>query len=105
MEASALIPLVLQFGGDLTPTRIAKLLYLIDLGWVQLNGCPLTKLPYVWHKHGPYCSEIADELWVLEDEGAIKDKSVVSSNREYTIYSLAGATDEVSQILKGWPVL
>ena len=86
-QAEALIPTVLQFGGDLTPTRIAKLLYLIDLGWVQLNGASLTKLPYVWHKHGPYCPEIEEALWGLEDEGAIREQSF--SGKEYTIYSLA----------------
>lgn len=68
-----LIPHILRSsnGKPLARTRIAKLLYLIDLSWLELYNHTLTGLPYEYHRDGPYCNEIEAALWSLEDEGAV----------------------------------
>lgn len=68
-----LIPHILRNsnGKPIARTRIAKLLYLIDLAWLELYGRTLTDLPYAYHRDGPYCDEIEAALWRLEDKGAI----------------------------------
>ena len=68
-----LIPHILRNsnGKPLARTRIAKLLYLIDLSWLELYNHTLTGLPYEYHRDGPYCNEIEAALWSLEDDGAV----------------------------------
>lgn len=72
-----LIPHILRNnnGKPLARTRIAKLLYLIDLSWLELHGQTLTDLPYAYHRDGPYCNEIEAALWSLEDEGVVRPHS------------------------------
>ncbi len=70
MRASDLILYILQHR-PLPTTKLVKLLYLVDLAWVQLTGKPLTNLPYIWHLRGPCCDEIEAALWDLEDERAV----------------------------------
>ena len=69
-----LIPHILRDtnGKSLARTTIAKLLYLIDLSWLELYGETLTALPYAYHRDGPYCNEIEAALWSLEDDGVVR---------------------------------
>lgn len=71
---TVLIPHILRNsnGKSLSRTKIAKLLYLIDLAWLELYGSTLTGLPYAYHPDGPYCNEIEAALWSLQDEGVVR---------------------------------
>ena len=91
MRASDLILYILQHR-PLPTTKLVKLLYLVDLAWVQLTGKPLTNLPYSWHLRGPYCDEIETALWDLEDERAVTVTSgTTQDGYDYTLYTAATA--------------
>lgn len=94
MLASDLILYILQHR-PLPTTKLVKLLYLVDLAWVQLTGKPLTDLPYIWHLRGPYCDEIEAALWDLEDERAVTIQSGTTQDRhDYTLYLAAAGPRE-----------
>jgi hypothetical protein len=97
MRSEDIVLRIIQKKPNITPTRLAKILYLIDLSFVQLTGKRKTQFPYLWHWHGPYCREIDDSLWELLDEGKISRSTFKpSEDIECTLHE--SLTDESPQL-------
>ena len=89
MQASNLILQILKHG-PLPTTKLMKLVYLVDLAWVQLIGRPLTSLPYIWHLRGPYCDALATALLDLVDKHAVTVKyGTTRDGHHYALYTMA----------------
>lgn len=71
MKRSDLVLRILQLAPKISRTRLAKLAYLFDLACVQLYGKQASDIPYKWHKHGPYCDEIEEATWDLQERKLI----------------------------------
>ena len=94
MQASDLILHILKHG-PLPTTKLMKLVYLVDLAWVQLTGKPLTSLPYIWHLRGPYCDALATALLDLVDKHAVTVKyGTTRDGHHYALYTMAEPPQE-----------
>ena len=92
----AVIARVLHHAGDVAKTKLVKLVYLVDIAWVQMTGQPLTNTPYVWHKRGPYSEVFATGLDRLVLGSCVTFREgTTSDGHEYTLYSLLGSAPEV----------
>jgi uncharacterized phage-associated protein len=72
----------------LTRTALVKLLYFADLRSYERRGKPITGLGWIWHKFGPFSSEIYEVLGDLEsaDEVSIEVRPNYYGSPEYRIH-------------------
>jgi hypothetical protein len=75
----------------LTRTKLAKLLYFLDLGAWEEFGVTITGIEWVWDQFGPYSMVIKDtyEAMVETGEMAVRQISNYYGNAEYRIESRA----------------
>ncbi|WP_433083803.1 type II toxin-antitoxin system antitoxin SocA domain-containing protein [Dactylosporangium sp. CA-052675] len=72
----AVLDVARQNGMQITRTKIAKLLYLADLGAVEDGSDPISGVEWKWLEHGPFNYDL------LSLENLLVARSVVSRQRE-----------------------
>ena len=84
-----LIPHILKLAEmALRLSRITKLMYLVDLAWVQLTSRTLTGSSYVWRESGLHCEQIDKAMCSLGNRGAVRERRVPHEGRDITLYEL-----------------
>lgn len=80
-------------GGDLTKTKLVKLLYLIDLNFYRHFRSTLTQVRWFYHLYGPYAYEIDAAIRATEGYDLQESQFVSRRGREGFTYRAAVEED------------
>lgn len=95
-----------QLGSNLTPIRIVKFLYLLDLYYArQGSGETLTGWKWRFVHYGPFCGEALDAISAAESAGLIASQSYASKfdkDGKYYQHCADEAPEEIPDLLPAY---
>ncbi len=57
-------------------TKLMKLVYLVEVYYTRLHGERLTRVPFSYHDHGAFATDLYESLEALEAKGVLQDRKV-----------------------------
>jgi len=84
---ASIIHLVHRLPGDLTRTKLVKLLYLLDLTHAKQHGRPVTNVTYRSYYYGPFSSEILNAIRSLDAYEIQEGMGISHEGKEFYTYT------------------
>lgn len=70
----------------ITLPKLAKILYFVDFGHFAKNNESVTGIDYLKFKHGPVPRGLRDYIKLLEDEGVLERKTIITDDTEKEVF-------------------
>lgn len=88
-DKEIILYLMEKLNGEITKTRLVKLMYLIDFFAKQELGRKISSIIYNYYYYGPYSDEIVKDIEELKSEGVIVETlGETNKGNTYHLYTL-----------------